>query len=211
MEKVIAETGAGTEQRILEAARRVFLRKGYAGARMQEIADEAGINKAMVHYYYRSKDKLFEEIFSEAFATLLPAVAHVFMGPGSLDEKIGSFTEKYVSVMQAHPYIPVFVLSEMHRNPDSFFQKFIRPELKNAIKGILGLMDRAVQQGEIRQMDARHLLMNLLSLCVFPFVAKPMLQRMLDITEEEFAQLMEERKQVISTFVIQAITPKHTA
>jgi TetR/AcrR family transcriptional regulator len=197
------------EQRILEAARRVFTRKGFDGARMQEIADEAGINKALVHYYYRSKEKLFAGIFREAFSTMLPAMAHVFLGQGTIGQKIEVFVEKYLSVVLQNPFIPLFVLSEMNRNPDAFFNEFIPPELKQRVKAIEMLFEKGVEIGEIADISPRHLMINIMALCVFPFVARPMLQRMLDITDPEFEKVLAERKQVVSQFILNAITPKN--
>lgn len=198
------------EQKIKEAARKVFIRSGFAGARMQEIADEAGINKALVHYYYRSKDKLFEEIFQEAFATLLPAVSHVFLGPGTITQKISLFVEKYLQIVMMHPYIPMFVLSEMHRSPDDFFTKFIHPELKAGIKNLFVLIKKAEQQGDIVPIEPHHLMINMMSLCVFPFVARPILQRMLDLPDEAYQQMLKERREVVTQFIVNAITPKHS-
>lgn len=197
------------EQRILDAARRVFTRKGFDGARMQEIADEAGINKALVHYYYRSKEKLFAEIFREAFSTMLPAIAHVFMGQGAIGQKIELFVEKYLSIVLQNPFIPLFVLNEMHRSPETFFNEFIPPDLKIRIKGVMAMFENAAEKGEIANIDPRHLMINIMALCVFPFVARPMLQRMLDITDTEFEKVLAERKQVVSQFIINAITPKN--
>ncbi len=211
MDKTDTIPEVNAEQRIREAARRVFTQKGFAGARMQEIADEAGINKALVHYYYRSKEKLFEEIFKEAFSTMLPAMAHVFLGPGTLPQKISLFVEKYLTLVNAHPYIPVFVLSELHRNPDTFFARFIPAELKQGMKGILVLFQHSIDSGEIYPVDPRHLMMNVMSLCVFPFVARPMFQRMLDIDNESYQTLLKERIQVVTQFILHAITPKNTA
>jgi TetR/AcrR family transcriptional regulator len=197
------------EKRILDAARSVFTRKGFDGARMQEIADEAGINKALVHYYYRSKEKLFAEIFREAFSTMIPALAHVFLGQGTIEQKIELFVEKYLNVVLQNPFIPLFVLSEMNRNPDAFFNEFVHPDLKLSIKGILNLFENAVEKGEIAQIQPRHLMINMMALCVFPFVARPMLQRMLDISDLEYENILQERKKVVSEFILNAITPKN--
>jgi AcrR family transcriptional regulator len=208
MDNLEAVPEINAEQRILEAARRVFTRKGFDGARMQEIADEAGINKALVHYYYRSKDKLFAEIFREAFATMLPAMAHVFMGQGNIGQKIELFVENYMAVMLKNPFIPLFVLSEIHRNPDTFFNEFIPPELKLRVNGILTLFEQGIEKGEIANIHPRHLMINIMALCVFPLVARPMFQRMMDIPDAEYDKLLEERKEVVSRFILNAITPK---
>ncbi len=205
-ETAILEPNA--EKRILEAARKVFTLKGYDGARMQEIADEAGINKALVHYYYRNKEKLFAEIFREAFSTILPAMAHVFLGEGNIGQKIELFVEKYLTVILQNPFIPLFVLSEMHRNPDTFFNELVHPDLKIRVQGILTLFEKAVENGEIANIQPRHLMINTMALCVFPFIARPMLQRMLDIPDTEYDEILVERKKVVSEFILNAITPK---
>ena len=196
-----------TEQRILEAARRVFVVKGFAGARMQEIADAAGINKALLHYYFRSKEKLFEQIFREAFGRLLPGLAEIFSRPLPFFRKIELFTETYISLVIEQPYLPVFVLSEMHRNPDDFFQKHIQPEMLASIRQIGRQFAEAAQEGLIRPIDPRQLMLNIMSLCVFPFVGRPMLQRMMQLNDTEYQQLMEARRQSVSAFIIQAIQP----
>lgn len=210
MDSVELASEVNTEQKIIDAAREVFIQKGYSGARMQEIADAAGFNKALVHYYFRSKEKLFEVIFKEAFGKLLPTIAYIFKGPGTLFEKIESFTEEYIRVILVHPYIPVFVLSEMHRNPDSFFQNYFHPDMKAGVLHILREFDKAAEKGEIIKTDPRHLLMNMMSLCVFPFIARPLLQRVIDVNDESYKDLLMERGKAVSNFIIHAITPKHT-
>src|SRR4249920_2351657 len=98
-----------TEEKILSAAKKVFISRGMAGARMQDIADEAGINKAMLHYYFKNKEKLFEVIFMEAAAQLFPRINEIFFSDYSLFEKIERFCEEYMAVVMENPYLPLFV------------------------------------------------------------------------------------------------------
>src|SRR3712207_2537327 len=100
-----------TEQRILQAAKTVFMHRGMAGARMQDIADEAGINKAMLHYYFRSKEKLFEVIFREAIGKFLPKINATIALDCSLFEKIHIFCREYITVLMENPYIPLFIIN----------------------------------------------------------------------------------------------------
>src|ERR1044072_5809634 len=104
-----------TEEKIVTAAKKVFLAKGLAGARMQDIADEAGINKALVHYYFRNKEKLFEVIFTEAALKLFPKINIIFESDGTLFEKIRLFVAEYITVMSENPYLPMFVLNEINK------------------------------------------------------------------------------------------------
>src|SRR3954462_1734201 len=93
-----------TEERILSAAQKVFLAKGMDGARMQDIADEAGINKALLHYYFRSKDKLFEQIFLNVATAFLPKIFFILKGENTLFEKIEKFCDEYITQIIKTPY-----------------------------------------------------------------------------------------------------------
>src|SRR5512132_2377585 len=107
-----------TEQRILDAARTVFIRRGTAGARMQEIAAEAGVNQALLHYYFRSKDRLAQAIFREAAGRLLPAVARVLGADDlSLEEKVQRFVHLYIDTVRQNPFLPGYILAELHQHP----------------------------------------------------------------------------------------------
>ncbi|MFK5974290.1 MAG: TetR/AcrR family transcriptional regulator, partial [Flavobacteriaceae bacterium] len=111
-----------TENRILTAAKNVFQRKGMDGSRMQEIANEAGINKAMLHYYYRSKQLLFEAVFKNAFSLLAPQLNAILNDDSSIEEKIKNFTHNYITFILKHPYLPNFIIQELNRNPE-FIEK----------------------------------------------------------------------------------------
>lgn len=108
----------GTETRILEAAKKVFIRKGLDGSRMQEIANEAGINKALLHYYFRSKQKLFEAVFSYAFIKFLPKVTEVLNADMPFLKKIEIFIDNYIDLLIENPFLPIFILNELYRQPE---------------------------------------------------------------------------------------------
>src|SRR6478672_7495746 len=114
-----------TEEKILSAARKVFLNKGMDGARMQDIADEAGINKALLHYYFRSKDKLFEQIFMEVASAFLPKIFSILESEQTLFEKIELFCSEYISQEIKTPYVPIFILNEINRQPKAFLKKVL--------------------------------------------------------------------------------------
>ena len=106
-----------TETLILDTARQIFIEKGFDGARMQEIADKAGINKALLHYYYRSKQKLFEAIFDESFKKIIPRIFEFMSSSKSLEFKIEQFVSSYIDILIENPHLPSFVLHELNRNP----------------------------------------------------------------------------------------------
>src|SRR5215831_5817845 len=112
---VNSKTIDNTEKRILAAAKKVFLTKGMDGARMQDIADAAGINKALLHYYFRSKEKLFEKIFTEAMSGLFPKINSILESEQTVFEKIEMICGEYIDQIQQTPYLPMFILSEAGR------------------------------------------------------------------------------------------------
>jgi TetR/AcrR family transcriptional regulator len=195
----------GTEERILEAARQVFVRKGMHGARMQDIADEAGINKALLHYYFKNKQKLFEKVFAEAAAKLFPRIRQIFESEQTLFEKIERFCDEYITVVLENPYLPLFVLNEVNQDPAYFIGKIWgknKPEPRRLIEQI----EKEVKNGTIKDISPLQLLMNLISMTIFPFVGKPVFQANLGIDELQFRMIMEQRKKAIPEFIIAAIS-----
>lgn len=195
----------GAEQKILAAARKVFTRKGMAGARMQEIADEAGINKALLHYYFRDKDKLFEAIFMDEAQKFFPKINAIFESDNPLFEKIEKFVNEYIDEMQENPYLPWFVLNEINRDPEQFMSKMLGDGNRPKPAKFLEQIEKDIRKGTIKRIQPVHLLMNLLSMTIFPFVARPMITRNLHLSESQFRNAMEERKKEIPRFIIDSI------
>ena len=186
-----SQKDTNTEQRILEAAKKVFVRKGMTGARMQDIADEAGINKALLHYYFRNKEKLFEMIFIEAASRLFPRINQLFTAELPLFEKIERFCHEYIDIVKSNPYLPLFVLNEINQNPEHFLQKFWKGEHKPNPTHLLNQIAEEVQRGTIRPIHPVNLLINLVSMTIFPFMAKPMLEANLGISADQFNDFIE--------------------
>ncbi len=192
-----------TESSILNAAKGIFQRKGMAAARMQEIADEAGINKSMLHYYYRSKQLLFEAVFKSAFSTLAPQLNEIINADNSLFDKIINFTQNYITFIVKHPYLPNFIIQELNRNPE-FARKLFSEKMPNIDK-FRKQIENDVTNGLIKPINAEQLFINILALNVFPFVGAPLIKGFLNIDDEDFLKLMHERKIEVSDFIINAI------
>lgn len=203
MDKIKIEKSA--EEKILAAAKKVFTTKGMAGARMQDIADEAGINKALLHYYFRSKEKLFEVIFFEAAQKLFPRINLIFESDMPLFEKIENFAEQYITMMSENPYLPLFVLNEVSKEPEIFIKKIWGKQNMPHPEKFLVQIEREVKNRTIKKVSPLHLLINLISLSVFPFVAKPMIQFTLGLDEMQFKNVMEQRKKEVAKFIIDSI------
>ncbi|MCB0652319.1 MAG: TetR/AcrR family transcriptional regulator [Saprospiraceae bacterium] len=195
-----------TELVIKEAARQVFLRKGFSGARMQDIADNAGINKALLHYYYRSKEKLFDVIFMEQFSELIGQLKQGLDSGLDLFEKIEFFIDKYISVLEKNPYLPLFVINEISKDQERFIGRIKKFDAFPEAAAMVGMMLQAMEDGKIKRYHPFHLLMNIISMSVFPFLAKPMLISISGISEADWKELMKERKEEVKRFVFSALS-----
>jgi TetR/AcrR family transcriptional regulator len=195
-----------TEQKILEAAEDVFIQKGMDGTRMQEIADKAGINKALLHYYYRSKDKLFSAVFKRAIQSFVPRMESIIFSDMDFFDKIKVMVESYITMLSKHPFIPMFILREIQRNPDVLFKAFQETGINPA--NILNAVNQEMEKGVIRKMPPEHFMINVLSLCIFPFAARPMMQRLLFQNDRKaYNNFIEERKTLVAEYIINAIKP----
>jgi TetR/AcrR family transcriptional regulator len=193
-----------TEEKILAAARKVFLNKGMDGARMQDIADEAGINKALLHYYFRSKDKLFEQIFLEVASSMLPRIFSIFQSDDTLFTKIEKFCDAYITQEMKTPYVPIFILNEVNRQPQAFLKKVLG-NTRPPVEKLLQQIDQEIKAGIIKPINPLQLLLNTLSLCIFPFLASPMVQLITGMDTKMFKALMEERKKLVPQLIIESI------
>jgi AcrR family transcriptional regulator len=193
-----------TEEKIFEAAFKVFQLKGFKGARMQEIADEAGINKAMLHYCFKNKELLFEAVFMNAFGKLAPQINEIFKSQDSIFEKIKKFTDSYISFVMDYPFLPQFIIQEMNINPE-FVTKFLKKENRPDPTKLIHQIENEIKLGILKPINPKQLLIDIFSMTVFPFAAQALLKGMIQVSNEEFMQLMEERKKYIYEQIITSI------
>lgn len=198
-----------TEKRILDSARNIFHKKGLAGARMKEIANEAGINQAMLHYYYRSKEKLFDAVFREAFMRVIPEIKQILSKDLPLFEKIKFFTDSYISILLDNLYLPTFIINEIHQNPEKMKTLFIEYQIAPPNE-FLEQIFKAIEEKQIKPIDPKHLVLNIISMCIFPVAARPIIESVFNMTQEEYFEFLKQRKKEVSEFVINAIKIKQT-
>lgn len=203
-----------TEQRILDAAHRVFLRRGSAGARTQEIADEAGVNKALLHYYFRTKERLASAVFARAASRLLPPVIAALASDEELETKIERVIDIELDVLLRHPYLPGYIISELTHNPARAKQLIAGltgmaiEELAPHVLDVVARQIRArAREGKMRPIAPDQFILNLLSLCVFPFAARPMVQAVLNLDDDAFADLIARRRRDLPTFFLHGLRP----
>ena len=196
-----------TEDKILEAAKNVFVTKGMEGARMQEIADAAGINKALLHYYFRSKERLFEAIFSEIIKFAFPKITRIAQSDEPFVTKLEQVVDAYIDLLIKHPFIPGFVMKELNRDPSGLFKMIVKFGLNPQF--FFDQIQLAMDRGEIIQMPPRHLAANIISMCIFPFAARPLVSFVLFKDDQVALEAFyAERAEVIKKFVIDAIVIK---
>ena len=202
-----------TEQRILDAAHAVFVRRGTSGARTQEIADEAGVNKALLHYYFRTKDRLAEAVFQRAARELLPPVFAALGSDDPIEEKVRRVIEIELEALSRTPFLPGYLISEAHHHPE---------RIAKLVEGATGLgagsgaplltrlqaqLDEGAAAGRYRRLPAEQFALNLLALCIFPFAARPMLGVVLGWGEEDFGRVIAERKARLADFFLAGLRP----
>lgn len=195
---------SNTEELIFKSAITIFHKKGMAGARMQEIADEAGINKAMLHYYFRSKQQLFEAVFKKAFMQLAPQIHQVLNSEDSLFDKIENFADKYISFVMENRFLPTFIIQELNNNPDFADEFFSQAEFPKPTNFLLQI-EEGIKNETLESIHPKQVLVDMFSLSIFPFVGSPLLKKISNLDESDYNQLLEERKKHVASFIINAI------
>lgn len=209
-----ARRDGDTEQRILDAAHRVFVRRGTAGARTQEIAKEAGVNSALLHYYFRTKERLAEAVFQRAAAQLMPAVIRVLGSDVELEEKVEQVVDIELRQLLKTPYLPGYILSELTHHPERARQLFssatgMTPAdiAARVFKVLRRQIDERVKAGRMHTIAPEQFAINLLSLCVFPFAARPMVMALVGLDQAGFEQFINRRRKELAPFFMRALRP----
>ena len=190
-----------SEERIKAAARKVFHQKGYAGTRTRDIAEEAGINHAMVNYYFRSKEKLFGIVMLETMTFFFKGVSTILNNENtSLEEKIEQVVANYIDLLLEEPELPTFMFNEVRTNPEPFVAN--TPILQALERSVLARQyAEAVAQGRITEPNLIHTVLNVISLVIFPFIAQPIFTALSRTDKEAYKTLMLERKKLIPQWI----------
>src|ERR1035437_9200041 len=186
-----------TEEKIFEAATDVFVEKGLDGARMQDIADYAGINKALLHYYFRTKDKLFNAVFEMIAKKIFKKFAPVFDETLTLEEKIRFFFREHISFLQANPRLPGFLLNEINRNPARIKKLLNNIDFNNLWMQLYNQHKDELQKYNISQDTLPQIMISMAAMSI--------LESILGNLGLNFNEFMEERKTFAADFVINAL------
>ena len=203
----IKSTDRQTEEKIFNAATAIFEEKGFAAARMQEIADRAGINKSLLHYYFRSKEQLFKAVFQPLMKKMFDKLFSVFMLNIPFEDKIWMYYNEHIDILLKNPRLPIFLLNEISHNPDlikSIGESLPTRQLRDAIYKI---HHNELKEWGITKKDMPQLMVTIVSLAVFPFAARDMMRIVLSKVAEirNFNSFMQERKAFSASFVISAL------
>jgi len=195
------EIDGSTEEKIRIAAKKIFTQKGYSGTRTRDIAEEAGINLALLNYYFRSKEKLFEIIVLELMQGFVKGMKGLFDNEHTtLAEKIEGFVGNYIDLLIENPDIPIFMLNEIRTNIEGLIEKvgFKQHLLKSYF---FKQMAEEMAKGTIVQRHPLHIMMNIVGLTVFPFVGSPLLKQLGNMKDKEFIAMMQERKKLVPKWI----------
>lgn len=201
-----------TDQIILESARKVFQRSGFGGARMQEIADEAGISKASLHYYYRSKDKLFQTVFRDDIQLFLVPLVGILRDPSlTLKERMRTFVGSYIKTLLANPGLPLFIMQELSSNPGRLVTLVEEnvPGSDPLLAVFIRQIENGMETGECNRVDPEQFILSMISMCVFPFVGRPLIQHLLRKDEQEYRYFMAEREKEIIEYLFRILFSNH--
>jgi TetR/AcrR family transcriptional regulator len=204
----MSDTDRQTEEKIFEAATEVFVSKGKDGARMQDIANHAGINKALLHYYFRSKEHLFEAVFENIVKKMLVIFAPVFDQNLSIEEKIRFFYREHIGLLQNYPLIPAFILNEVNRNPHLIRKMLAKIEFHKIWTNIYNQHKDELKNFNVSEELLPQVMISIAAMSVFPFAARGILKVVFEKAGMDFNQFLEQRKEFAAEFVIKALKEK---
>jgi TetR/AcrR family transcriptional regulator len=201
-----AERDGATEARILNAAHAVFMRKGAYGARMQEIADEAGVNRALLHYYFGDREGLAAAVFQRAMEEMFPATLAVWTSDAPFEQNLREGVRLLFDHLQANPYLPGFILSEMHVHPEKF-RAMIERMGSSTLRVVSAQIQAAIDAGTIRAVPVDQLLVSIQAMVVYPFAARAFTETVLAGGGRGFDAFVAERQEAVVDFVLHALRP----
>jgi AcrR family transcriptional regulator len=180
---------------------------------MQEIAAEAGVNQALLHYYFRTKDGLAQAVFREVAGRLAPAIARLLGSDAPLEDKVERFVHLYIDTVRQHPYIPAYILAELHHHPERLraLQDAAGVQPARAVGAIVERLRAQLEEraaaGTMRPIAPEQFLVNVLGLVVFPFAARPALVIALEMDDEAFGRFLDARRAELPRFILDALRP----
>jgi AcrR family transcriptional regulator len=202
-----ANNNSDTEQAILQAAEKVFLSKGFIMAKTVDIAKLAGVNQALLHYYFRTKENLFEAVFAKKIQHVISIIYDVLGSDIPLMEKIRVQVETQFDFLLSNPMLPFVVISEIARVPQRTenIKAIVSPQVLKIIEKLQAELDEAHKEGKIRKISALDLMITVISQNVFLFLARPIFQAFTNMSDVDFEKFIAHRKQENVTCILNSL------
>jgi len=187
-----------TEQLIKDTAKRIFLTEGKMFATTQDIADAAGVNRTLLHYYFRSRDVLFNRVFKDAVTKLRERIHEVLALELPFRQKIENLVAVFYDELIASPYLETFIALQLNQEPEKYEELFINlPGGKERMKKFLKEIQAEMEKGNIAEMKPVNFFINLFALMAYPFVARPIYVKMFEMADATYTKLLSERRKTI--------------
>ena len=161
------------EHKIIEAAKATFLKKGYKDTNMADIAAEVGLTRPAMHYYFRTKERLFQAVFGDILMSFIPQIKESLSADIPLELKISQIVEAYMSVLEDSPTLPVFIVQEINRDIDNIISIALDNNLVELGQSVVNVLNREMKEGRIRKMPLIELGYTFYGLMMVPFIARP--------------------------------------
>lgn len=194
-----------TKQKILQSATNVFVVKGYSRTRMRDISEDAGINKGLLHYYFKTKKTLFTEVLKISAEDFFPRLDSILHSDKTFFEKLELIVDEYIEIVSKNPHFPPFIINELNHNTDLFVETLL-DNVKTPDKAfVFALVQEEIASGRIRPINPLQFILDVLSLILYPFLAKPGLQKISGMSDIQFYDFMRLRKRTIVDTLINNI------
>ena len=194
-------------ERILHTARKLFIKNGYTGTSIRDIAKASGTNIAYVNYYFESKYNLFEIIFDEAFDILINRVFATLNSDMPFFEMVESWISTYYEILPEYPQIPIFILNEVNQNPDALIKRVLKRNPQAIFTRLSQRVEEEVKKGTIKDIPVIDLALNVLSLCVCPFMFRGLAVKVAKKSVTEYNNVLAEHKKYVIELILNGLKP----
>lgn len=185
------------EQHIIDVAKQVFMENGFVETNMSDIAAAAGVNRSGLHYYFRTKDRMFEAVFSDIITKFIPAIHHIITQDIPIGERTGKIIDIYIEIMQQNPSLPMFMIREIQRNPTHIIETIKGLSICQLATQIKDILLSDMECGKMKKVPLEQIVYVLYGSILFPFLVKPFTNELSITSDDTFAETMRQWKALI--------------
>ena len=185
------------EQRIIKTAQQLFIEKGFTETSMSDIAQAVGINRPTLHYYFRTKDKMFEAVFIKIIAAIVPRVHNILTQDIPFLERIDKISDEYITLFIKNPYLPKFIFGEVQRDVNHLLHIIEKLNCDRYFKDLKQYLSDQMEQGKLKKVPIHFVFLTFYGLLTYPMFSKNLLVTIFLDREEDFAPMLQDWKQYI--------------